>query len=244
MDRKILKDAGFSDREIEVYIALLKLGTTTTGPLVKESKVQNAKIYEVLDKLIQKGLATYVYKGKVKYFQPTAPNNILNFFEEKIGMLKETVKELEIIQSTKEPEYEAKVYEGSKAIKSAFWEMYDHIGENAEYCVFPIGEGLGTERLQQFWAEVLRKRDKMRITIRTLPNIKLKPIFLQNYHQYTRFNVRYTTQEFPTGIFIFKDHILNVVWGDKPIAFLIKSKENYQRWKIFFEEQWAKASKD
>jgi hypothetical protein len=54
--------------------------------------------------------------------------------------------------------------------------------------------------------------------------------------------IRYTPQKLPTGVFIFKNHVLSVIWGKKPIAFLIKSKENYLRWQNFFEEQWAKST--
>ena len=236
----ILTEIGLSQREIAVYKALLKLGSTTTGPLVKESAVQNAKIYETLDKLIKKGLATYVLKGKIKHFQATNPNTLLSFFENKRTKLENTIKELHVLQNRKKPEYEARVYEGIKAIKSAFFEMYDHIGRDSEYCVFPLGEQLGTEELAQFWAEVFLKRLRMKIKIRTLPNIRLKKIFERSYKRYRLIKIRYTRQKFPTGIFIFKDHILNVTWSKKPVAFLIRSKESSQRWQRFFEEQWKR----
>jgi len=119
--------------------------------------------------------------------------------------------------------------------------MYDYVGKNAEYCVFPMGEGLGTEELKIFMAQIFRKRTEMKIRIRTLPNTELKKIFQQSYKKYKFVKIKYTPQEFPTGIFIFKDHILNVVWGEKPIAFLVKSEKNYECWQKFFEEQWEKA---
>ena len=92
-----------------------------------------------------------------------------------------------------------------------------------------------------FWAQVLRKAKDMRIKVRTLPNKKLKNIFTKHYTEYKFLNVRYTNQEFPTGIFIFKDYVLNVTWGENPVATLIKSKENSKKWQNFFNEQWEKA---
>jgi sugar-specific transcriptional regulator TrmB len=239
----ILSEIGFSQREIAVYRALLKLGSTTTGPLVKESGVQNAKIYETLEKLIKRGSATFIMKGEVKYFQATNPNNLLGFFDNKRETLQKKVNELQTLQEKKEPEYQTRVYEGIKAIKSAFFELYDYIGESSEYYAFPIGEQLKTEELILFWSQVFQKRLKMKIKLKTLPNIKWKSIFQEYYKKELRLaEVRYTSQEFPTGIFIFKDNILNVLWNEKPAAFLIKSKENAERWKLFFDEQWKIAN--
>ncbi|MBU1198663.1 MAG: helix-turn-helix domain-containing protein [Nanoarchaeota archaeon] len=241
MNKQILLDLGLSEREIAVFLVLLKLGSTTTGPLVKDSGVQNSKIYETLDKLMKKGLCNYVLKGKTKYFQASDPNTLMNFYEEKKANLSETVDELQIIRQKKEVEYDARIYEGARAIKSVFYEMYDYIGKNSEYCGLPLGELLAKEELQIFWAQVFKKRLDMKIRIRTLHNIKWKHIFKQFYSQYELIKIKYTRQEFPTGIFIFKDHLLNVIWGKKPVGFLIKSRENYVRWQRFFNEQWEKA---
>ncbi len=238
MDKQTLADLGLSEREIAVYLALLRLSTTTTGPLVKSSGVQNAKIYETLEKLMSKGLATYIFKGKIKHFQATNPSILLNFLEEKKASLQNTVKELKALREQKEPTHESKIYEGIKAIKAAFYEMYDYIGKNSEYYVFPIGDQLESEELTLFWAEVLHKQQQMKIKIRTLPHKKWKNIFEKHYKQYKLVNIRYTNQEFPTGIFIFKDHLLNIVWGEKPVGFLIKSGENSSKWQKFFDEQW------
>lgn len=241
VDTEALAEIGLSDREIAVYMALMELGSTTTGPLTKSSNVPSAKIYEVLGKLTKKGLATYTTKGNIKYFQATDPNTLINLFEEKKAGIQKLAQELGVIRKKQEPEYETRVYEGARAMKAAFYEMYDYIGKSSEYRVFPIGEQLGSEELVQFWAQVFRKRVDMKIVLKTMPNIQWRKIFEKFYRGYKLIDIRYTDQEFPTGIFIFKDHVLDVLWGEKPIAFLIKSRENSERWRRFFDEQWERA---
>lgn len=238
MEKHILSELGLSEREISVYMALYTLGSTTTGPLVKLSEVQNAKIYETLDKLIAKGLATYVIRSKTKHFQAADPATLMTYYEEKRVELERLIKHLRTLRKEREPEYESRIFEGFKAIKTAFYEMYEWIGKNGKYCVFPIGEQLKTEKMRLFWAQVLLHAKDMGISIRTLPNRKLRDTFKEHYMQYDFINVRYTTQEFPTGIFIFKDHVLNVTWGTKPFATLIRSRENSKRWQCFFDQQW------
>jgi hypothetical protein len=44
----------------------------------------------------------------------------------------------------------------------------------------------------------------------------------------------------PLGTYIFNGHVMTVVWGEVPTAFVIKSKKNYQYYKDFFEEVWKK----
>ena len=46
-----LEQIGLTKSEIKVYFALLKMGASTTGPIINESRTANSKVYEVLEKL-------------------------------------------------------------------------------------------------------------------------------------------------------------------------------------------------
>ena len=59
MDTSILKEIGFSDREIRVYIALLEIGKSTAGPISIKANLSQTKVYETLGKLIEKGLVSF-----------------------------------------------------------------------------------------------------------------------------------------------------------------------------------------
>ena len=92
-----LEQIGFNKSEIKVYLTLLKIGSSTTGPIISESRTANSKIYEVLDKLIHKGLVSYFVKGNVKYYKATNPRMLLNYLDErkeKIEKEKEKINEL------------------------------------------------------------------------------------------------------------------------------------------------------
>ena len=54
MDTKILEDIGLTKGEIKAYLALLKLGQSSTGPIAKEANVSRSKLYVILDKLSKK----------------------------------------------------------------------------------------------------------------------------------------------------------------------------------------------
>ena len=83
MNKQILKDAGLTEGEIKVYLALLELGDTTTGPLVDKSGVARSIVYQILERLIEKGLASYIVKDKTKYYQAADPNKLLDYAQKR-----------------------------------------------------------------------------------------------------------------------------------------------------------------
>ncbi|MDO8553713.1 MAG: helix-turn-helix domain-containing protein, partial [Candidatus Micrarchaeota archaeon] len=91
MNTDTLKKIGLSDSEIRVYISLLELGQTTTGPLVKKTGVPSSKIYHILGSLTDKGLVGHVIHGKVKKFRanrPTALRHLLDKREQETAQIK------------------------------------------------------------------------------------------------------------------------------------------------------------
>ena len=94
MDIRALENLGLTPGEIKVYLALVKLGQTTSGPLVDESGVSVSKIYNVLDRLAKKGLASHIVKQRVKHFQAADPNRLLDYLKEKEADLEKQEKSL------------------------------------------------------------------------------------------------------------------------------------------------------
>ena len=54
--------------------------------------------------------------------------------------------------------------------------------------------------------------------------------------------VKFSKLKLPTGIFIYEDYVMTVTWIGDPTAFVIKSKNNAERYKEFFLELWKTAS--
>ena len=73
MNVELLEAIGLTKSEIKVYLALLELGSSTTGPIVEKSGASSSKIYEILEKLIQKGLVGHVIKAGKKHFEAAPP---------------------------------------------------------------------------------------------------------------------------------------------------------------------------
>src|SRR3989344_3725804 len=94
MDIKLLLEAGLTEGEVKVYLALLEIGETTTGPLIKKAKVSASKCYDILERLIQKGLVSSSVKANMKYFSAADTKRILDYVKEREQDLAEKRQQL------------------------------------------------------------------------------------------------------------------------------------------------------
>src|SRR3989338_3811687 len=93
METKFLEDIGFTKGEIRVYLALLDVGRSTSGPVINKSEIARSKVYEILEKLKQKGLVTETIQRNIRHFQAAPPERIKDYIQEKEAELHQ--KELE-----------------------------------------------------------------------------------------------------------------------------------------------------
>ncbi|MDD5191676.1 MAG: helix-turn-helix domain-containing protein [Candidatus Nanoarchaeia archaeon] len=247
METEILEQIGLSKNEIKVYFALLELEQASATPIIKRANIPNSKLYPIIEKLIKRGLVSYVIKNNVKYFQASDPNNLINLLNEKEKQIieqkqkiKEIIPQIEIRRKLAREKQEATIYEGLEGIRAAFDNILNTLSKGEEYLVFTLGEELGTEKLKTFFQNYHKKRIEKEIKVRLIADKKIKEI-ITKYHVYKGMRVRYTGKTLPNGIFIYDNNVMTVVWGDIPTAFVITSKNNSKKYKDFFEETWKHA---
>jgi len=240
MDLKILKDVGLTDTEIKVYLALLSLGATSAGKIVEETGVYRKNLYDSLNKLIEKGLVTYVIEKKIKVFQPKNPDNLINYLDEKKAEIDE--KKLEIEKSLPDlkvkfasltPEIEAEIYRGMDGIKTILKECLNH-----KEVLFIGATGDVENRMPYFWPHYNKKREKLKCKWKLLlvHEAKNKPITQSKYYEYK------ILPKILSGlnvIYIYGDCVANVLWLEKPVAFVIKHKTLSDNYKKYFNYLWS-----
>ena len=91
-----LRDIGLTEKEIEVYMILLDIGSSPVNKIYEKTGIQRRNIYDLLNKLIGKGLVSYIVENKKKYFQPKNPENLLKFIDEEKEKLEQKKASLNI----------------------------------------------------------------------------------------------------------------------------------------------------
>lgn len=180
--KEILQSIGLTKGESEVYLCLLKVGNTTTGKLIDKSGVSRSKVYEVLERLKQKGLVTEMIKENIRYFEATSPSNIVDYVKEKKRDLNKKVKDAENLipglinlQKTHLEKQEAKIYTGIEGWKTVYNEILDNLKPGDEYLAFGIGpKELKDKRIERFFRKFHLRRAEKKIKARLIMKSTLR----------------------------------------------------------------------
>lgn len=145
MNHKIFEQLGLSERDISIYKALLALGPSAIRTIAERAGVNRGSTYECLKSLQQRGIVTYLPKGKRRYFSAREPEVLLQLADERreqlelaIGQLKTTViPELHHLK----PDFSVanvEFYEGDAGIEQVLRDILNRVGEQKDpvYSVF------------------------------------------------------------------------------------------------------------
>ncbi len=208
----LIREAGLTEGESKVYLALLKLDSSTSGPIIEESGVANSIIYRILDSLIEKGLVSYIIKEKTKYFKAAEPKKILDYLEEKKDKIEESKENIEkmipqlLAFASSKDETTVQVYEEYKGVQTCFGHYLLKLKKGeGYYCwgVYPIQE----DKYHTYWQRGHIERGKKGIFAKMLFNQGTDPEILRNRNSYKLCDTRYmpTNIKTPAWFLNYKD---------------------------------------
>ena len=180
MDSKDLEKLGLNKNEAKVYFGLLKLGSATASELVKQLGMHRNIIYDNLEKLIEKGLASYIIKETKKVFISQEPDTILEFLDQKKHKIekerifaKKLLPEVTKLRNKTSTEQDAQIFRGIKGIKKVLIEIL----KEKENWVLGMTDK-STELLgETFWKNYNAKIKDKKIKERLLLNSDFKDIY-------------------------------------------------------------------
>jgi sugar-specific transcriptional regulator TrmB len=241
MDRTKLEQLGLTKNEATVYLALLEIGETKTGAIVKQTQIHRVTIYDALNALIDKGLATSITKENRKYFSATEPKFLVSFLKEKQRTAEQLLPKLEALSQASKKQQSVALFEGIRGLKAAMNNMLDELGEKDDHCVFASGNMEPT--LGPYYELYQRIKREKAINTRVIYDKsfkKKKKIIEKTFGRITFFELG----PFPTDTWIYKDKVLIVTYtANPPIAIRIESQETANSYRKIFDGYWKKAEK-
>jgi len=234
-----LSKLGFSPSEIKIYLYLVKTGSNYANQISFGTKINRTNVYEALDRLITKGVISFITKNKVKWFEAKSPESILNLIKEKEEDFKITKKNLlneinklkETINSEKKP-LEANIFVGKKGLRILFEEILE-----VKKPIYILAAELQFKKLFGPYFELWHKK-------RIRRNIKQKAIFSDNFKnkletrkllEYKFVDNKFTN---PTTTIIYGDNCLFIQWSKEPLVVKIKNKEIIKSHLNYFDLLW------
>jgi len=239
VNQRILEEIGFSKAEALVYVALLKIGKTKSGVIIKQTGLQSSVVHNSLNTLINKGFANYILEGKIKHYTAISPKIIREHIKSKEKDFDEILPELESYEEkSKEDHTTAKVYEGFKGLLTASLEMIKD-SKKGDYKYFAAEKILLDKNAIEFFEKVdLIKKDK-KINVRGIAKLSGKEV-LNNYKNSM---IRYTTTDIPPAMNIYNNKVLIISLSEKPVGILIESKEIADQYHGLWDNIWKTAKR-
>jgi len=243
--KEVLIELGLTDGEIRVYLALIRLGKSATGNIMSKSKISSSKVYLILDRLIEKGLVSFLNKDNVKHYQPTNPESIRNLIDRKRQGLDVLEKESQpLIKALNEQmasfeEESARVYKGISGLRAAHQNIIDEYKKGEDYMFFSVDKTeLEDVRSEMLYKSLHKERIKKEIIVKGIVDLKLKKSFEERFGGYTNYKMKFCPLPIPNGITIGKKRVFFEIWMDTPIGFEIVSKEIAEKYTDFFNKMW------
>lgn len=238
MNSEILKDLGLTNAEIKIYLALLGLGTSTAGPIIRKTGLQNSVVHSTFPKLIERGFVKYIKKGGVRQYTATNPKNILKFIDEKRSRFEKILPQL-LAKQQKVPKQEAEVYHGFKGLKTMLYELIEDSKKGDEYLFFTFDTSNleDYEKVYEFYrVDFHEERKKKGIIEKGLASSKLKKEVEKA--GWTKKSIKFTDFPIPSNISVFQDKVAFTPWDDEEICFLVHSKQLAESFRAYFYSVW------
>jgi HTH-type transcriptional regulator, sugar sensing transcriptional regulator len=237
MDFKELKKKlifiGLNDSEAKVYLVLLKTGSSKAGNISKEASINRTSTYDILKKLMEKGLVSYVIKANHKWFSPANPSRIIELLNEKKQEANDILPYLKAVYKKPKNKQNVTLYQGYKGIKSVF----EDIIRTKENNRVMDSEGQFTEKMPYYSPHFVKALNDNNIKVKHLvrKGRNIKP----SKNTSVKYIDKDTTSE--AVINIYGDKVAIIVWSDLPEAVVIKNKSVSDSFKYYFDLIWKKA---
>lgn len=236
-----LTKIGLSENQARVYLAVLKLGECSVGPLEKELGLFKQSIYNILDELIDKKLIEVKVKNNRKYFVTVDPDVLLDQHISRGRAIEKLIPELHTLEGIDKYISDIKIYSGVKAFQIFHEKMLKQSPESSQLDIIASGgdEFLKITRQRYFFD----RYESLRINKKIHHNILLYESQRQTDREYLE--RRYVKVKFlpgnltqPMATQIWPSLVAILLFGQDPQIVEIKSKKIRDGFKNYFDVLW------
>lgn len=249
MDIEPLRKIGLTEGEIKIYLALLENGRSPVAFLAMKTKLNRTGLYDIIEGLIEKGLVSFIFEEKKKYYQATKPGRILEYLEEKKEdltkeeeFLKKLVAVLNEIKPKKEEGFGVEIYRGKKGIKSVLEDVLQECKKGEEVIAFGLGGSNFEALLGSYYHHyIFRHINDYGIKFRAIfdESEKEQPYVKElGKIPLTKAKFIFKNYNLPTHTRVYGSKVAIIILEKDPVAILIDNQKVAKGYRYFFEFLW------
>jgi len=243
----ILQGAGFSNKEIRVYFAILQLGPSTAARIASSAGINRTTAYDILSSLADKHLVTALGKEPKQEYRAESPENLEKYFGERIkreeinlANIKEVIPQLKSTHNVSDRPV-VRFYEGEEGLKYVYEDtLTSHETIRAYASVTDMHAGL-----PNYFPKYYQRRADKGISIRAIIPVSPEGIARVKLSKVEKREIAFVPREkfsFSPEINIYDNKVMIASWKDK-LGVTIESKEIADAMKKIFELSWAEAKR-
>ncbi len=235
---EILESVGLHKNEIIVYLDLIGIGKSSAHEISHRTKIHRPNVYDILNKLIKKGIVTQSIENNVKMFYPVSPQNLLNYLKQKEFELKKIIPEIEKIHSHPPEKRTVTMSEGIKAFRMILDSLLE---KDKPIYVYGIPKGV-SEVIGGFIGDFHERRIKKEILMKHIYN-KNAQERIKYLNQLECTEARYFPFDYNSTIstLICGNVVLLIFWEDSMFTIMIENKSISEAYKKYFDILWEGA---
>ncbi len=236
-----LEDMGLRKNEAKVYLALLGEGTATPSGLAAITGLSRPYIYDVLETLRSKTLASFQTKNGRKEYAAADPRHLQEFAEEQLAKARKLAPALIRLAGAAVSHSEVSTYEGEYIYKALLRDITATMGRGGEILIFAIDDEK-MMKSDRYYAAYLKRYffllGKKGITERAIVRRGVRQLKEAKTTKYRFIDGKYLTD---AAFEVYGDTIALFEWGGKNRLVMIKNAKLAEAYRRQFEFFWEKS---
>ncbi|MFT4297678.1 MAG: TrmB family transcriptional regulator [Candidatus Woesearchaeota archaeon] len=237
-----------SSNESLVYLSLLELKKSGATKLAQKTGLFRTLVYDLLNKLSEKGLVSYINIHGKRIYHPNPPERLLEILKEKERKTCELIPQLNMLFTELSDEVIVQQYEGVNGMKAIIEDLFNSVKKNKTKEFYFFGPtGASINFIGPYIFDFINNAKELNI----LNKIDIKGVWSSDFvtkkimdklgGQHKFFN---KGEKSTSPIFIYSDKVIIVGGKNKPFTIMIKNKNTADSFKTYFKIIWENSVKD
>lgn len=250
MEREIhtlLEDYGLSEKEISIYLYLVRNNKLTAYKIAKDVKIHRSTSYDVLERLRLKGFISLIEENGKRYYVANEIGSIITKLKDRENILVTLIPKIQKLEQ-KEDKY-VKLLDNSFSQKEFTNTLLDLVKRKKLNHIYVLGPGPSSSSklssnlfIERIVREVVSKKLVSTIDFRAIWDLSLKESKFFSLWKNLGEN-RFLKLPTETTTVVFDGYVAFLYTDEEPEVIEIKNKKVSEEMKVYFEHLWKSAKK-
>ncbi|MFH1649960.1 MAG: helix-turn-helix domain-containing protein [Candidatus Woesearchaeota archaeon] len=233
-----LVSLGLTDKESQVYLALLPLGEVPLQEIAKRVSLPRTTIYNTLNYLANRGYVSFIVKKGVRFYLAAEPRRIQDSIKEKEALFSAVLPELSALKSVLVKPSKVEMYQGSKGLFTILSDVFKKKQMTYYFGSYSMSVEVLKHQPGHFRSLRLDRKIPAKIVI---DNYDEEVFHSSAYKKITEMRFNKALKDFPCMVFIYGDKVAMYTLKKDLVGMIIQNEQFAQAMKMVFNMYWEPA---